>query len=289
MVGIVLLTSLAALIQAGAVPQTSRTSDCAAVIAVAYVDARALCESEQQLAAAERADTDQVNRSRTMVAAADVYQRASAAVRDADLRARLLDRLAGIYDAKHLAEPGRMELVLRELVAARPADTAPLFRLARLQEERDQIEAAESTFMAAKQLHPEDAETYRQLAQFYSRRVAALTTAATRSEAARREPRPAAAPDASGIYTVGGILTPPAREGVPHYPETARLAGIEGVVMVEVVISEAGDVTDARVVRSIPFLDDAAIAAVKTWRFAPSVVNGRPVPVRMTVTVNFAK
>lgn len=289
MIGLVLLGSLAAFVQAGAATQAPRSSDCAALMAIGYADARAVCQAEEQLAVADRANTDQADRSRTMMAAADVYQRASAAVRDADLRARLLDRLAGIYDTKHLREPVKMELVLRELIAARPADMAPLFRLARLQEEREQFDAAETTFMSARQLHPDDADPYRQLAQFYSRRVAAMTTTAARTEAAQREPRPAGAPDASGIYTIGGALTPPPREGVPRYPEAARVAGIDGVVMVEVVIGEAGEVTDARVVRSIPFLDEAAVAAVRTWRFAPTVVNGRSVPVRMTVSVNFSK
>lgn len=288
MPGIVLAASLA-FFQTGSGTQASRTSDCTAVMAAGYSDARTVCEAEEQLAVTERSNADQADRMRTLSAAADVYQRASAAVRDAGLRAHLLERLAGIYDTKHLAEPVKMELVLRELIAARPDDTAPLFRLARLQEEREQFDAAESTFMSARQLHSDDPDTYRQLAQFYARRVAALTTTAARTEASQREPRTAGAPDASGIYTVGGSLTPPPREGVPRYPEAARVAGIEGVVMVEVVISEAGEVTDARVVRSFPFLDDAAVTAVKTWRFAPTFVNGRPVPVRMTVSVNFSK
>jgi protein TonB len=58
-------------------------------------------------------------------------------------------------------------------------------------------------------------------------------------------------------------------------------------VIAEIVVSETGIVTDASVVRSIPLLDDAALAAVRNWRFAPSIVNGHAVPVRMNVTVNF--
>ena len=56
----------------------------------------------------------------------------------------------------------------------------------------------------------------------------------------------------------------------------------------EVVINESGDVGDAKVVRSIPLLDDAALKAARDWHFEPTMVNGQAVPVRMTVTVNFS-
>jgi len=75
--------------------------------------------------------------------------------------------------------------------------------------------------------------------------------------------------------------------GVPKYPATAQAAGVEGVVIAEIVVNERGEVADAKVVRSIPLLDDAALAAVKTWRYDPTIVDGQPVPVRMNVTVNF--
>jgi len=74
---------------------------------------------------------------------------------------------------------------------------------------------------------------------------------------------------------------------VPHYPPDAMAAGIAGTVGAELVIDPSGHVTDARIVRSIPLLDEAALAAVREWRFEPTMVNGEPVPVRMTVTVNF--
>ena len=56
----------------------------------------------------------------------------------------------------------------------------------------------------------------------------------------------------------------------------------------EIVINEEGAVTEAQVVRSVPFLDEAALEAVRQWRFDPTVVDGKPVPVRMRVTVNFS-
>jgi len=64
-------------------------------------------------------------------------------------------------------------------------------------------------------------------------------------------------------------------------------AGIKGVVVAEVVIDISGNVSDAKVVQSMPLLDDEALRAVRNWHFAPTMVNGPPVPVRMNVNVNF--
>ena len=74
----------------------------------------------------------------------------------------------------------------------------------------------------------------------------------------------------------------------PAYPAAARAAGVEGVVVLEVVIDAKGGVQTARVLRSIPLLDQAAVDAVHQWRFAPTVLEGQAVSIVMTVTVNFA-
>jgi protein TonB len=58
-------------------------------------------------------------------------------------------------------------------------------------------------------------------------------------------------------------------------------------VIIEALIGESGKVQDARVLRSIPLLDQAALDAVRQWAFTPTLVNGSAVPVIMTVTVNF--
>jgi protein TonB len=53
------------------------------------------------------------------------------------------------------------------------------------------------------------------------------------------------------------------------------------------VIAEDGSVRDVRVLRSVPLLDSAAMEAVRQWRFSPTLLNGQPVPVVMTVSVAF--
>jgi protein TonB len=73
----------------------------------------------------------------------------------------------------------------------------------------------------------------------------------------------------------------------PVYPPVAQRARVEGVVILEAVIDAQGRVASVSVLRSIALLDQAAADAVKQWRFTPALLNTEPVPVVMTVTVNF--
>lgn len=73
----------------------------------------------------------------------------------------------------------------------------------------------------------------------------------------------------------------------PRYPLHAQLARIEGVVVLDAVIDPTGRVTDVRVTRSVQALDQAAIEAVRQWRFTPTLLNGEPVSILLTVTVRF--
>jgi protein TonB len=102
------------------------------------------------------------------------------------------------------------------------------------------------------------------------------------------EPPPPPPPPVQPLR-VGGNVRPPQRihDVAPQYPELARQAKKSGVVILEAVIAEDGTVRDLRVLRSIPLLDQAAVDAVKQWRFSPTLLNDRPIPVVMTVTVSF--
>jgi protein TonB len=73
----------------------------------------------------------------------------------------------------------------------------------------------------------------------------------------------------------------------PLYPEIARQARKEGTVVLEAVLDTEGRVTQLRVIRSVPLLDQAALDAVRQWHYAPSMYGGRPVSVLMTITVRF--
>jgi TonB family protein len=88
---------------------------------------------------------------------------------------------------------------------------------------------------------------------------------------------------------VGGQVKEPKRitHVAPVYPPIARSARVQGIVILECTISPEGHVLDAKVLRSIPLLDNSAIEAVKQWVYAPTLLNGVPVPLLMTVVVNF--
>ena len=87
----------------------------------------------------------------------------------------------------------------------------------------------------------------------------------------------------------GGVLRAPqkVRDSAPRYPELAIRAGVEGRVEIECRIDTAGRVVDATVVRGHPLLSPAALAAVREWIYQPTLLNGVPVSVIMTVTVHF--
>lgn len=107
----------------------------------------------------------------------------------------------------------------------------------------------------------------------------------------------------SGGASGGGVVSPgeqaPVRAGStiispvrivdvkPVLPETARTAGIRGVVILELTIDVDGSVKDARVLRSIPLLDQAALEAARQWRYQPTMLNGQAVPIILTAIVAF--
>jgi protein TonB len=88
---------------------------------------------------------------------------------------------------------------------------------------------------------------------------------------------------------VGGAIKAPTQisKVQPIYPPIAQSARVSGVVILEAVIGADGRVADARVLRSIPLLDQAAVDAVRQWVYTPTLLNGVPVPIIMTVTVTF--
>jgi TonB family protein len=97
-------------------------------------------------------------------------------------------------------------------------------------------------------------------------------------------------PAAVTPYRVGGAVTRPEliSKTTPVYTELARKARVMGVVILEAVIDEAGDVADLRVLKGLPMgLDQAAVEAVKNWKFEPATLEGRPVKVYYSLVVNF--
>lgn len=131
------------------------------------------------------------------------------------------------------------------------------------------------------------------LAKFYAdagRSAEAAQALSRASELVRRARLgPAAAAGGQGPVRVGGDITEPKKlmDARPVYPQEALDKKVSGIVILEVLIDGTGGVRDAKVLRSVPLLDQAALDAVKKWRFTPTLLNGAPVEVVMTVTVNF--
>jgi TonB family protein len=94
---------------------------------------------------------------------------------------------------------------------------------------------------------------------------------------------------AEGAVKAEGAIKPPKllKEVRAVYPEAARAAGVEGVVILSVKTDETGQVADTMVLRSIPLLDQAAIDAVRQWVYEPFVKDGKAQPVVFTVSVRF--
>jgi TonB family protein len=114
----------------------------------------------------------------------------------------------------------------------------------------------------------------------------------------------AAGNDASQSQIVSAVATAPLRvccnvkapililasRVEPKYTKEARKARIFGIVIVECTISKEGDVSDVHVLKPLPFgLDQAAVDAVKHWKFKPATLDGQPVPVIFNLTINFRK
>jgi protein TonB len=88
---------------------------------------------------------------------------------------------------------------------------------------------------------------------------------------------------------IGGNIKAPKmiRRVAPVYPQLAAHAHIQGVVILEARVDDHGAVTDVRVLRSAALLDEAALEAVRQWRYQPLLLNGQPTGFVMVVTVAF--
>lgn len=98
-------------------------------------------------------------------------------------------------------------------------------------------------------------------------------------------PPPPAAP-----VRIGGAISAPRliHRVAPVYPTLAVAAHIQGIVILEATVDTTGTVTDARVLRSHSVLEEAAIDAVRQWRYEPLRLNGTATPFVLTVTVSFS-
>jgi TonB family protein len=247
-----------------------------------------VCLGQQAVRFAGAVPKESIEWTRQLNAAAEHYRNAVRLTSKVAIKVLALNLLADCYDAQRLNDAGRMETVLRELIQLTPNDLVPMYRLARLQEDEGLIDLAEQTLLDARHQQPDAVEPCTMLVQFYARRVAALHQQASQThQPADRGPGPGER-DENGVYRVGGSILAPSRVNMGQYPPEMLATGIQGQVVAEILVDASGSVSDANVVRSeSALLDEAALQAVRNWRFTPTRVDGQPVPVKMKVTVNF--
>ena len=180
-------------------------------------------------------------------------------------------------------------LLLTVLVSARAAAQVPA--------------PQEAALLTAIGRDPQQIGNYLDLAKMYSdqRRYDEAERMLNRAIDALRQQRTMPQPSAivSNVPTPGQVDPQSVRVGgnvpqptkikhvSPRYPTEALQARVSGVVLLEVVVDREGKVAQAKVLKGISLLDAAAINAVSQWEFTPTLLNGVPVPVIMTVTVNF--
>jgi TonB family protein len=118
--------------------------------------------------------------------------------------------------------------------------------------------------------------------------TASLTAAAAHAVAFQEAAAPPAA--ASDVKVAGRDVPAPKRTRFisPVFPLEAQAAGQRGIVILELVIDAAGKVATADVLRSVPPFDEAALTAARQWEYEITKVDGKPVPVRLTVPITFA-
>jgi protein TonB len=104
-------------------------------------------------------------------------------------------------------------------------------------------------------------------------------------------PPPPPAPAPRGPVRIGGQLTAPAlvKRVEPVYPDLAASVQLTGLVILEATVGTDGCIESVRVLRSRhPFLDKAAVDALKQWQYSPLVLDGIATPFVLTVTFNFS-
>ena len=187
---------------------------------------------------------------------------------------------------------GSAEIQLLSRVAQQPADVANYLDLAKLYRANKRFDEAEQMLLRGLELLREERRTGQPIGSTGT--VWRPQGGVTGGVAGGVSGGVSAGTGAGYTMTqlpvrVGGDIAEPKKikDVKPAYPPVAQAAGVQGIVILEAIIDRDGNVREAKVLRSVPLLDQAALDAVHQWRFLPTLLNGVPVEVIMTVTVNF--
>jgi TonB family protein len=225
---------------------------------------------------------------------------ARTAVTDIDGRFSLGDVPGGEYDVRG-QQPGFRAVTQRLLVrtgyTTKLSLNLPIGSLAETLTIRGSstpaqpVPIAEGTWQERLNSEPDNIGLYIELAQLYyqQERFAESETLLARATALRTRGLPEPITPGSMAGQRGGNINPPMKlkDVRPVYPRIALTSRTVGTVVLEATIGRDGSVFNARVLRSLAPLDQAALGAVRLWQFSPTLLNGRPIDVAMTVTMNF--
>lgn len=154
-----------------------------------------------------------------------------------------------------------------------------------------QIEEIEATFQQLKEDPPPPKEVFAEVIAAEENEVVDIELT-IRSTDLQREPLPEIpkVPDVEIVDFVLLEVQPKVIHQVnPQYPDLARKGGVEGRVLVQILIGLDGTVEEAKVIKASPegFFDSAAIEAALQWRFSPAFQRDKPVKVRYQLPFNF--
>lgn len=211
------------------------------------------------------------------------------AVRQPNDVSNFLD-LAGLYAASQRYAEAE-DMLVRAMALVRGARQPPM--TGGSSSAVTDLKAAEQDLQARVSASPNSVPNHLALTKFYTdaRQYADAEQSLNRAVELVRRARlgPAAAAGGQAPLRVGGDIAEPKKvfDVKPAYPEAALREKISGIVILECIIDTTGAVRDVKVLRSVVQLDQAALDAVRQWRFTPTMMNGTPVEVIMTTTVNF--
>jgi TonB family protein len=125
----------------------------------------------------------------------------------------------------------------------------------------------------------------------YAEKCGQPTAVSSTAPTSNNSPAPPSTAPSGGVFRVGGGVSPPAvlSRVEPRYPDEARKAKCGGTTVAEAIVRKDGTVSILRIARSAGCagLDDAAIEALKQWRFRPGMKDGMPVDVAINIEINF--
>jgi TonB family protein len=154
------------------------------------------------------------------------------------------------------------------------------------------VPSTEAQLLAQVDRQPSQLAGYLDLAKLYfeQRRLDDAQAMLARAAALVQQERAAAAASGGAALRVGGDIKPPTKiwDVSAVYPPIAQSARVGGIVIVEAILGTDGHVKDVKILRSEPLLDQAALDAVRQWRYTPTLRNGVPVEVVLTTTVTFS-